>query len=245
MMARVRYLNGQFDALTLAQSVDAVFGLLAAGQRGWLCTVNVAMLMMMRADARLQRFTDRAALVVADGQPLVWSARWLSAGLPERVAGIDLLVAVCARAAREGKRVYFLGAAPGVAATAARRLQERYPGLQIDSADGYFGPAEAAARAERVRASGAEILFVGMGVPRQESFIEEQWHRLRVGMAVGVGGSFDVLAGLRARAPRWMQRSGLEWSFRLAQEPGRLFERYWATNRQFIWLVLCKLLKLD
>lgn len=242
-MQRVPLLNGQFDPLTLPQTVDAIFGLLRAGNRGWLCTVNVAILMMMRSDARLQKFADEAALVVADGQPLVWCAPWLGQSLPERVTGVDLVDAICARAAREHRGIYLLGATDTVVTTLARRLRERYAELRVDYADGYFTPDEAPARAERVRASGADILFVGMGVPRQENFVAAHWDRLGVGMAIGVGGSFDVLAGLRARAPVWMQRTGMEWFFRLIQEPRRLFVRYLVTNSQFAWLVLCALIK--
>ncbi len=245
LMNRVRFLNGQFDPMTLPQTVDAVFGLLGAGQRGWLCTVNVAILMMMRTDGRLQNFVDRAALVVADGQPLVWCASWFGQSLPKRVTGIDLIDALCERGAREGKRVYLLGAYEEIVVALAQRLRERYSNLHVDYADGYFAKDEAPARADRVRASGADILFVGMGVPRQENFIEEQWSRLGVGMAIGVGGSFEVLAGLRSRAPMWMQKIGMEWFFRLIQEPRRLFPRYLVTNSQLIWLVLCALLKRD
>jgi N-acetylglucosaminyldiphosphoundecaprenol N-acetyl-beta-D-mannosaminyltransferase len=244
-MQRVRLLNGQFDPLTLPQTVDAIFGMLDTGKRGWLCTVNVAILMMMRADARLQRFVERAALVVADGQPLVWYASWLGRALPERVTGVELVDAICQRAAREGKRIYLLGATETVVGTLAQRLRERHTNLHIDYADGYFTNDEAAARADCVRASRADILFVGMGVPRQEIFMEEQWDRMGVGMGIGVGGSFDVLAGLRARAPAWVQKTGLEWMFRLIQEPRRLFRRYLLTNTQFVWLVFCALVKRD
>ena len=242
-MRRVRILNGQFDPLTLPQTVDAVFCKLEAGERGWLCTVNVAILMMMRADARLQTFVDRAALVVADGQPIVWCAPWLGQSLPERVTGVDLVDAVCERAAHEGKRIYLLGATEDVVAKVAQRLQARWSSLGIACGDGYFEIDEAPVRADRVRASGADILFVGMGVPRQEYFIEEQWHRLGVGIAIGVGGSFDVLAGLRARAPTWMQKAGMEWLFRTVQEPRRLLTRYIVTNCQFSWHVLCAYLR--
>ena len=244
-MQRVRILNGQFDPLTLPQTVDAIFRLLGSGQRGWLCTVNVAILMMMRTDRRLQNFVDRAALVVADGQPLIWCAPWLDQSLPERVTGLHLIDALCERAAREGRRVYLLGATREIVASAAQRLRERYSNLHVEYADGYFTKEEAPLRADNIRAGGADILFVGMGVPRQENFLEEQWHRLGVGMAIGVGGSFDVLAGLRAVAPVWVEKIGMEWFFRLIQEPRRLFTRYLVTNSQFVWLVLCALLKRD
>ena len=115
-------------------------------------------------------------------------------------------------------------------------------GLGIDFGDGYFTSDKFASRADSVREARTDILFVGMGVPRQEHFLEEQWNRLGVGMAIGVGGSFDVLSGLRARAPGWMQRSGMEWLFRLVQEPRRLFKRYLVTNIQFVWLMACTML---
>jgi N-acetylglucosaminyldiphosphoundecaprenol N-acetyl-beta-D-mannosaminyltransferase len=242
-MKRVRLLNGQFDPLTLRQTVDAVFDLLEASQFGWLCTVNVAILMMMRTNARLQNFVDRSALVVADGQPLIWCAPWLGHSLPERVTGVDLVDALCERAASVGKPVYLLGATTDIVAKTAQHLRRRYANLHIEYADGFFTQDEAAARADRIHVSGADILFVGMGVPRQEIFIEEQWDRLGVGMAIGVGGSFDVLAGVHARAPIWMQKIGMEWLFRLIQEPRRLFARYLVTNSQYCWLVLCALLK--
>lgn len=236
-MPRIRILNGAFDPLTLGQTADEIFRRLDAGERGWLCTVNVAILMMMRTDPALQSFVERAALVVADGQPLVWCAPWLDRPLPERVTGVDLVDALCQRASRAEKRVYLLGSTREIVAALAARLQGRFPGLAIAHDDGYFAEADAPARADRVRASAADILFVGMGVPRQERFIESQWQRLGVGIAIGVGGSFDVLAGLRQRAPAWMQRVGLEWLFRLVQEPRRLFVRYLVTNSRFVWLV--------
>lgn len=238
MMQRVRILNGQFDPLTLPQTVDAIFNLLNTGQRGWLCTINVAILMMMRTDPRLQSFADRASISVADGQPLVWTAPRFGGLLPERVTGVDLVDAVCERAAQEGKKVFLLGATDDIVTKVAARLRERNPTLDLAFSNGYFSKDEASVRADLVGQSGADILFVAMGVPRQEHFIEEQWERLQVGMAIGVGGTFDVLAGLRTRAPAWVQNIGMEWLFRLLQEPRRLFVRYLTTNSRFLWLVL-------
>lgn len=242
-MQRVRLLNGEFDPLTLPQTVDAIFRLINEKQRGWLCTVNVAILMMMRNEKRLQDFVDHAALIVADGQPLIWCAPWFGQKLPERVTGVDLVDAICERAALENKKIYLLGATGEIINKVMQQQRERYPNLRIECADGYFTKDEAVERADRIRASGADILFVGMGVPRQEIFIEEQWGHLGVGMAIGIGGSFDVLSGLRTRAPLWVQKIGMEWCFRLIQEPRRLFMRYLVTNSQFVWLVLCNLLK--
>lgn len=239
----MQILNATFDPLTLTQTVDATFQMLEARQRGWLATVNVSILMMMRSDKRLQGFVDHAALVVADGQPLVWCSGWLDQRLPERVTGVDLVDVMCKRAAVEGKRVFLLGARPATVEKLAGTLAAKHVNLQIDFADGYFGRDEAAARVALIHASRADILFVGMGVPMQEYFLEEYWDRLGVGVAIAVGGSFEVLAGHRARAPRWVQNVGLEWLFRLAQEPRRLFARYFVTNTQFLYLLFDALMK--
>jgi N-acetylglucosaminyldiphosphoundecaprenol N-acetyl-beta-D-mannosaminyltransferase len=231
-------LNGAFDALSAHKVVDDIVETIGAGQRGVVCTVNVAILMMMRSNARLQRFVDTARWAVADGQPLVWASHLGRRTLPERVTGADLIDLLCARAVRERIGVYFLGASDTIVRQAVDALRKKYPGLDVrGSANGYFGPKEASGRADAIAQSGAQLLFVAMGVPRQEYFIEEQWERLGARVAIGVGGSFDVIAGIRKRAPRFAQKLGLEWAYRLAQEPRRLFMRYLVTNSQFLGLI--------
>jgi N-acetylglucosaminyldiphosphoundecaprenol N-acetyl-beta-D-mannosaminyltransferase len=238
-MSRRRILNGSFDCIRVDDAVEAITGLIRAGGRGYVATVNVAMLMMMRSDDRLQRFVDRAALVVADGQPIVWASRWLSAELPERVAGIDLLQELLAQAEREQFGVYLLGSHQSVLDAAIERIRTRYPRLRLcGTADGYFSEAEAVSRARAIGQSQAHILIVGMGVPRQEYFLEAHWSELAVNVAIGVGGSLDVIAGVRHRAPMILRRMGLEWLFRLAQEPRRLWKRYLVTSPQFVYLLL-------
>lgn len=234
----VRLLNGAFNAWTLDECVNHLFADMAAGRRGWLATVNVAILMMMREDPSLQRFVDRATWTVCDGQPLVWASRWFGTPLPERVTGVDLVERLLAQAQAQGLGVYLLGASQEVIDRLAQRMQRQFPQLKLHHGNGYFKAAEAPHRAEAVAASGASILLVGMGVPRQEKFIEQQWERLGVKLAIGVGGSFDVLAGLRDRAPQWVQRIGMEWAYRLIQEPGRLWKRYLTTNTRFLLLLL-------
>jgi N-acetylglucosaminyldiphosphoundecaprenol N-acetyl-beta-D-mannosaminyltransferase len=234
----VHILNGRFDRLSADQTVEKLIQAIRAGERGVLCTVNVAILMMMRSDARLQRFVESSRWTVADGQPLVWASHLRQQPLPERITGIDLIDLLCARAARDGIGVYFLGADDKTIRTAVDVLRARHAGLDVRGyADGYFGPEQAHARAKAVAESGAELLFVAMGVPRQEYFIDEQWQHLGARVVIGVGGSFDVGAGLRKRAPVLMQRAGLEWAYRLAQEPRRLFRRYLITNSQFLGLM--------
>jgi N-acetylglucosaminyldiphosphoundecaprenol N-acetyl-beta-D-mannosaminyltransferase len=239
LMPRIRVLNGAFDAITLPDAVEWAAATIRSGARGYICTVNVAILMMMRSDPRLQAFVDRAGLVVADGQPLVWASRALGTPLPARVAGIDLADALAARAQKDGFGVYLLGAQRDVIPAAARRLTERWPGLRLCGiADEEFSADLGRERARAIARSGANILLVGMGVPRQEYFIEDHWDELGVSVAVGVGGTFYVMAGVRRRAPAIVQRLGLEWLFRLGQEPRRLWRRYAVTNPRFVYLML-------
>lgn len=242
-MNRVQILNAALDPLTLEQSVDVVFDALAAGRRGWVSTLNVSMLIGMRRQARLQVFADNALLAVADGQPLVWVAPLFGGRLPERVAGIDLMDRLCARAAHQGTPVYLLGARPDVLERALHALRIRHPGLEAHGADGYFEAKDASARAAVIRASGAGLVFVGMGSPRQEAFIEEQLPHLGAVVAIGVGGSFDVAGGVLRRAPPWVGKAGLEWLFRLVQEPRRLLPRYACTNALFLLLIVQTLLR--
>lgn len=236
-------LNASFDALSEAECVAEVRQALHTGRRSWLCTVNVAILMMMRRNAELSSFVRRAGWVVADGQPVVTLSRWIGNQLPERVTGVDLMERLCAVAAQDGFAVFLLGSTPEHVEAAAQSLRGRYPGLVVHTADGYFPLEEGGRRARQVAQSGAQLLFVGMGVPRQEIFIDRYFEELGATVVVGVGGSFDVIAGLRSRAPRWAQKHHLEWAFRLAQEPRRLWRRYLVTNTQFAALCARELLR--
>jgi N-acetylglucosaminyldiphosphoundecaprenol N-acetyl-beta-D-mannosaminyltransferase len=236
---RVQVLQGSFDVITAAQTIQWANHFIRSGQRGYLCTVNVAILMMMQSNERLQRFVENAALIVADGQPIVWLSRWFGCRLPERIAGVDLIDALAAHAEQEGFSIYLLGATTKVITATAIRLQTRYPRLKICGCDhGYFPLSQAEVRVQAIRKSGAQILFVGMGVPRQEQFLEENWAALGVNLAIGVGGSFTVLAGVRRRAPLWIREIGFEWLYRLVQEPRRLWRRYLITHFLFFYQLL-------
>lgn len=241
---RSEILNGVFDSVTRSQAATWARNLIKSGKRGYICTVNVAILMMMRSNAELRRFIDEAPLVVADGQPLVWASRLSRCSLPERVTGIDLIEDLMALSEQEGFGVYLMGATSEIIHKVESNLRMQYPKLRICGVDdGYFSLNNAEDRVKAIRESQANILLVGMGVPRQEAFLSQHWADLGVNLAIGVGGSFDVIAGLRQRAPLWMQKSGLEWLFRLVQEPGRLWQRYATTNAQFIGLFFVYLLK--
>ncbi|MBW4641699.1 MAG: WecB/TagA/CpsF family glycosyltransferase [Goleter apudmare HA4340-LM2] len=232
---RIRILDTDFDCITLSETVEWIVQLIKAGNRGYICTVNVAILMMMRSHPQLQNFVNNAALVVADGQPLVWTSKFLTQSLPERVTGIDLIDAIAARSEAEGLGIYLMGGTAEVIAQTVLKMQSKYPKLKICGFDdGYFNESQAVKRVEAISQSGAQILFVGMGVPRQEVFLEDNWTKLGVNLAIGVGGSFDVYAGIRKRAPFWVQQTSLEWLYRLIQEPQRLWKRYLVTNSQFL-----------
>jgi N-acetylglucosaminyldiphosphoundecaprenol N-acetyl-beta-D-mannosaminyltransferase len=240
---KVKLLNGVFDRITLEESGEWAIDFIKMGKKGYVCTVNVAILMMMRSDRRLANFVDRASLVVADGQPLIWASRWLARPLPERVAGVDLMATLAAHAAREQLGIYLMGAKPHVVTAAVSNLKSMYPGLIISGFDsGYFTSAEAIDRVNAIRRSGASILFVGMGVPRQEYFLDEHWSELGVNLAIGVGGSFEIFAKTKKRAPVWVQECGLEWFYRLLQEPRRLWKRYAIANTQFLYLLAKEIL---
>jgi len=175
--------------------------------------------------------------VTADGQAVVWASRLLGDPLPARVAGIDLMLELLALADRRGYRVFILGAHPGVLERAVGRLRERHPGLTIAGyRHGYFSAADEPDVAAQIREARPDLLFVAMSSPRKEYFLGRWGPHLDVPFSMGVGGAVDVIAGITRRAPRPLQRLGLEWAFRLAQEPRRLARRYVITNSAFVWL---------
>lgn len=201
--------------------------------------VNVAKLVEMQRNPRLLADTASSGLVCADGMGVVWGARLLGVTLPERVSGIDLMERLLAACAAEGLRPYLLGAEAEVLEQAVARLRTRHSGLTLAGwHHGYFTAAEEAAVAARIRDADPDCLFAAMGSPKQERFLAEHHAALGVPFVMAVGGAFDVLAGLRRRAPRWMRRSGLEWFARLVQEPRRLGPRYAVTNLLFAGLLL-------
>ena len=196
--------------------------------------INAAKLVAFQRDPELRRIVEACELVTADGQPVVWASRLLGDPLPERVAGIDLMYELFALAEQRGFRVFILGAKTEVLAQARTKLLARHPRLQLVGArNGYFSDDEERAVAEEVRAASPDILFVAMSSPRKEYWLGRYARTIDVPFVMGVGGSIDVLAGITRRAPAPVRRLGLEWAYRLAQEPRRLWRRYAVTNVQF------------
>jgi N-acetylglucosaminyldiphosphoundecaprenol N-acetyl-beta-D-mannosaminyltransferase len=219
-----------FAPFTLAEAIDAIADLIEIGQPAYFITANTHYAMLTEKDAGLRAINARAAFIVADGVPLVWASRWQELPLPERVAGSDLIYELSATAARKGYRLFFLGGAKGVAEEAARRLGARYPGLQVVGTEcppfRELTDQEQAALIARIRSTRPDILIVAFGQPKGERWIDRHLEELGVPVSVQVGASLDFAAGRVRRAPRWMQKAGLEWAFRLGLEPTRLFTRY-------------------
>lgn len=235
---RLHILRLPVDAITYAGWLERIGEWVKSGQPHHVCTINPEFIMIAQRDANFANILRRADLCVPDGVGLLWAARYLGQPLPERVTGSDGVPIIAARAAREGWKLFFLGAAPGVAERAAQILQEQHPGLQVvGTYAGSPAPAEEDALVERVNSSGAEILFVAYGAPEQDKWIARNLPRLTVGMAMGVGGAFDFIAGVVPRAPVWMQRLGLEWAFRLVRQPWR-FRRMLRLPRFVLAVVL-------
>jgi N-acetylglucosaminyldiphosphoundecaprenol N-acetyl-beta-D-mannosaminyltransferase len=216
--------------LTMAQTVNAICDLIDFGRPTYVITANTHYAMLSDQHVDLRAINDGAAFIVADGAPLVWASRWKEQPLPERVAGSDLIFELSSVAAWKRLRLFLLGGSEGVAAQAGHRLCARYPGLQVvgtecPSLEQLSAPEEVALIA-RIRAAKPDILLVAFGQPKGERWIYRHLAELVVPVSIQVGASLDFAAGVIRRAPRWMQKAGLEWVFRVAFEPRRLFWRY-------------------
>jgi N-acetylglucosaminyldiphosphoundecaprenol N-acetyl-beta-D-mannosaminyltransferase len=226
------------DALTMAQAVTRCTEAVEDGEYLAVGVVNAAKVVAMRRNPALRQAVSDCGMVLADGQAVVWASRMLHSPLPERVAGIDLFMELLAEAERRSYRVYFLGARPDVLASMLDEVGRRFPGLAVAGArDGYYKTGEEADVAAGIRDCGADMLFVGMSSPRKEIFLGRWGEATGVQVVHGVGGSFDILAGLTRRAPLWYQEHGLEWLYRASQEPIRLGRRYLTTNLSFMAMV--------
>lgn len=228
----------RLHAVTEAQAVEHILGRLDAGQGGWAITPNLDHLRRLRGDAALREIYKGADLLVADGMPLIWAARLQGTPLPERVAGSSLISTLSAGAARCERSVYLLGGDPGTADEAAEVLRQRHPNIRIA---GTYCPEMGFEKDEtqvqqliqRLCQADPDIVYVALGSPKQEWLIDRLRARLPRAWWLGIGISFSFLCGQVRRAPAWMQRAGLEWVHRLAQEPRRLAKRYLAQGLPF------------
>lgn len=199
-------------------------------------TANASHLCMMQQDGELRNACRSGDLIVADGMSVVWALRAAGTPVPERVAGVDLMDRLLEAGGKRGLRAYFLGAKPEVVSTLAEKCELRYPGLVVSGwRDGYFSVAEHDRIIDNIRESAPHMLFVGMPSPFKENWSEKHRQRLNVPVIMGVGGSFDVLAGFIKRAPNFVQSMGMEWAWRLGMEPRKLWKRYLTLNSEFVW----------
>ena len=230
-------LGVRVDDVTYQEALEQIEQCVQTGTLCQIATVNVEFIMEARRNPEFRRALAEARLCVPDSVGVSWAARRCGSPLRERVAGVDLVERIAARAPEKGWRIYFLGAAPGVAERAASVLAERYPGLEI--AGCYAGspqPEDEYALVQRIQTSRPDVLLVAYGAPRQDLWIARNQARIGVAVAMGVGGSFDYIAGVARRAPAWVRRAGLEWLHRLIRQPWRL-RRQLAIPR-FVLLVL-------
>ena len=238
-MQRVSFLGVPLDPLTMDETVERCGTLIREARPAQHVVINAGKCVLMQDEPDVRGIVARCALVNADGQSVVWAARFLGLGVPERVAGIDLMGRLIAACENEGWPVYFLGAKDDVLDAFEAEALRRHPRLRVAGRrNGYFRADDEPGIADAIRASGARLLLVGVSSPMKERFLARNLERMGPLLAMGVGGSFDVWAGKATRAPLWMQRVGLEWFHRFAQEPRRMWRRYLVGNLRFAWIVL-------
>ncbi|HET7553655.1 MAG TPA: WecB/TagA/CpsF family glycosyltransferase [Gemmatimonadaceae bacterium] len=245
---RVNVLGVGVSAINMAQALETIEGWISRGDRRYVCVSGVHGIMESQADPALRDIHNSAGLVTPDGMPLVWLSRMHGYEHVERVYGPDLMLALCERSESRGYRHFLYGGAGDVPALLTTRLQQRFPLLNVvGSYSPPFRPLTEEEDAEVVRMineSGADIVWVGLSTPKQERWMREHVGRLDAAALIGVGAAFDFHAGVKKQAPRWMQRNGLEWLFRLGSEPRRLWKRYLINNPRFVYGVLLQATKL-
>ena len=222
MPKKVTILGVSVDAITMGEAVARIDGFIEKRTPVLVATANAEMLMRATHDGALRRILQGAAMVTPDGAGTVWAAHHLGHAMPERVAGYDMVQELMREAPAKHRRIFFFGSAPGVADKAKAKAEQLYPGIEIvGTRNGFFTAADEPAIIEEIKAAHPDILLAALGVPKQEKWLAKHLGELGVPVAIGVGGTFDVMAGVMKRAPRWMQRAKLEWLFRGMMQPQR------------------------
>lgn len=235
--------GAEMDPITMQETVQEIDGRLRRGEFTQHVVVNVAKVVAMQADPELAAAVNSCDIINVDGAGIVIAGRCLGFDIPERVAGIDLFESLVRYAAEQGRTVFFLGATQAVIEETVEVVRRRHPEIQIAGYHhGYFWDDESEV-VQEIKASGTDLLFVGISSPMKERFIDRWKSDLEVGFAMGVGGSFDVLSGKVKRAPKWMQRAGLEWFFRVLEEPRRMWKRYLVTNTKFLAMLVSHIVR--
>lgn len=240
MPQRIHFLNTQIDNLSMKETLSVVQKAIENDEQIHHTVVNAGKIVALQKDADLRKSVNEADLINADGQAVIWASKILNKPLKERVAGIDLFTNLMELAFQKKYSFYLLGAKQEVVEKLAGELTEKYDSsILAGYRNGYFTAEEEEAIVKVIAESGANMLFVAMSSPKKEIFLHRHRRALKnVNFIMGVGGSFDVLAGKTKRAPAWMQKAGMEWFYRFAQEPKRMWKRYLIGNSKFISLVI-------
>ncbi len=224
-MDEIKLLGLKINRVKLADVLSVIEDRIRSKAVTHVVTADASMVVIAKDDPELLDIVNTAELVTPDGAGIIWASRLLGTPVPERVSGVDLVKQLCRLSSdpAKGYRIFFLGAAPDVAAQAAKNLTETYPGCNIiGTQDGYFKPDKEEEIVNKITALNPDIVFVGFGIPKQEKFIRKNRDIIGASIYIGIGGSFDVYSGMVKRAPVWMQNAGLEWIFRLAQNPKKI-----------------------
>lgn len=247
MHPRVNILGVGISAVNLTSALEEIERWIEQGKRHYVCVTPVHGIMACHWEPDLRAIFNASGLTTPDGMPIVWLLRWLGHRQVARVYGPDLMLAVCQRSLSKGYRHFLFGGEHGVAEALKARLQERFPGLQVvgtlSPPFGRLEPEEDEEMVRRINEVRPDIVWVGLGCPKQERWMAEHRDRLKAPVLIGVGAAFDFLTGRKPQAPRWMQRAGLEWLFRLLTEPRRLWGRYLINNPLFVALVVLQALR--
>jgi N-acetylglucosaminyldiphosphoundecaprenol N-acetyl-beta-D-mannosaminyltransferase len=222
-MDSVRILGFRIDRISMDTALKRIEEFIAEGVPRYLVTADASMVVTAKEDPELAQIVDRADLVTPDGAGILWASRKLNTPITDKVSGVDLVAEVVRLSAEKGYRVFFFGAAPGVAEEAAVNLRKRYSGANVvGTRDGYFKPEQEQEIVAQIKAAKPDVLFVAMGIPKQEKWITRYKDEIGVPVSAGIGGSFDVYSGRVERAPVWMQKRGLEWLHRLYKNPKKI-----------------------
>ena len=238
-MARIKFMNTCIDNLTMSETLNEIDKLIQKKNCSYVVTPNVDHIVRLEKDEELQKVYKNASLILTDGKPLIWISKWYKTPIKEKISGSDLFPRVCQLAANKNYTMYLLGAAEGVADTAARNLMKKYPGLNIvGTYSPPFGFEKNKQEMNNIKTQIQEvhpdILIVGLGCPKQEKFMYYHCKELGVPISFGFGASIDFEAGNIKRAPKWMSNHGLEWLYRFSKEPKRLFKRYFVDDLKII-----------
>lgn len=241
-MSRIKFMNTEIDNLTMSEALEAIDKLILENRNAFVVTPNVDHIVQLEKGGELCEVYKNANLILADGKPLIWISKWYGTPIKEKISGSDLFPLLCEHAVKRNYRIFFLGAAKGVAAKAAKNLSKRYPGLQIV---GTYSPpmgfekntSELLNIEKKIKRVAPHILIVGLGCPKQELFIFHNRERLNVPISLGLGASLDFEAGNIRRAPKWMSDYGFEWLFRIFQDPKRLIKRYLFDDCKIIYMI--------